>query len=497
MKQQFLLQSLFISLLLTLLWGCSDETITSVIDGDKQSERLTVIVTDGGYIPSEGEDPLTRVKEEDYKTTFTTGDKIGLYAVKNNAIITGYNNICLTLAADGKWTPPIGTELFYEGADATYYAYYPYQPSLASALVPSATDADGFFANVVAQWTPATDQGNYAKYTASDLMTGIGAVSGTPGSTHTLSFTFTHQMALMVMDLPKTKYVLSTDASYTWLTDALDTEFNGFSPYHLDAGVYRYLIKPSQTNIFLSGSYTNASSKTNEWGLTPTIATGNYKSFKVDNGNTVNMTYTLAAGDFYMKNGALVTKDKTKLTEEEQANCIGIVFKTGAYSGDNVADYDNSISSIHAYVVALNVSSSGPWGIANDKSDTGANDLYRGYYNTKTLLAYYKSLSSFAAKSADDYNMTCPLGEGKSKWYLPAEKQLEEIYTLWKNGTLNFLKAGASTDFYPNGSGNYWLHSSTGIAGGTARVLVVHGGGWVGDLYDRSNGANVRSIFAF
>lgn len=497
MKQHFLFQSLFIGLLLTLLWGCSDETITSVTDSEKQSERLTVIVTDGGYTASAGEDPLTRAKEEDYKTTFTAGDKIGLYAVKNNAIMTGCNNVCLTLAADGKWTPPTGTEIFYEGADATYYAYYPYQPSLAGALVPSATDTDGFFANVVAQWTPATDQGNYAKYTASDLMTGKGTVSGTPGSTHTLSFTFTHRMALMVMDLPKAKYALSTDANYTWLADALDTEFNGFSPYHLDAGLYRYLIKPSQTNIFLSGSYTNASSTTNEWGITPTIAPGNYKSFKVDNGNTVNnVTHTLAVGDFYMKNGALVVGSKAELTEEEQANCIGIVFKVGAYSGDIVADYDNSILGIHAYVVALDGIPGGPWGKANDKSDTGANDLYRGYYNTKTLLVYYKSLSSFAAKAADDYNMTCPLGAGKSKWYLPAEKQLGDIHALWKDGTLNFLKAGASADFYPNGSGNYWLHSSTGIVGGTARVLSVHVN-IIGDLSDRSNEAHVQSVFTF
>nr|WP_302829182.1 fimbrillin family protein [uncultured Bacteroides sp.] len=427
MKQHFLFQSLFIGLLLTLLWGCSDETITSVTDSEKQSERLTVIVTDGGYIASAGEDPLTRTKEEDYKTTFTAGDKIGLYAVKNNAIITGCNNVCLTLAADGKWTPPTGTEIFYEGADATCYAYYPYQPLLAGALVPSATDADGFFANVVAQWTPATDQGNYAKYTASDLMTGKGTVSGTPGSTHTLSFTFTHRMALMVMDLPKAKYALSTDANYTWLADALDTEFNGFSPYHLDAGLYRYLIKPSQTNLFLSGSYTNASSTTNEWGITPTIAPGNYKSFKVDNGNTVNnVTHTLAVGDFYMKNGALVAKNKAELTEEEQTNCIGIVYKVGAGNGDSLSDYGGKLTTIHGYVLALQQSWQ-VWGDASRIFVTGDGGSHFGYKGTQILLtaAATESKSFPACMYCVNYKPATPTGI-TSGWYYPATAQMRE-----------------------------------------------------------------------
>lgn len=497
MKQQFLFQSLFIGLLLAGLWGCSEETIHSIAgDGsDRQNERLTINVTDGGYAASAGEKPLTRAKEEGYKTIFTTGDKVGLYVVKNNAIITGYDNICLTLSADGTWTPPAGTELFYEGAAAAYYAYYPYQADMTGKVTATGGNVTGFFKPLTDGWTPATDQSDYARYTAQDLMTGACTISNNPGNTRTLTVGLTHRMGLVIMNLPKAKYSLSTDASYTWLGNALNTKFNGFAPRQLDAGIFHYLVNPAQATLLL-GTFSNSNSSTSEWSITANVAAGNYKTYTVDNGATVNeMTHTLTVGDFFMKNGTIVAGSKATLTAEEKANCIGIVFKIGAYSGDNVADYGNSLSGIHAYVVALNVVGSSPWGKANDKSNTGANDYNRGYYNTKTLLVYYNSLSSFAAKTADNYNVTCPLGEGKSKWYLPANYQLWDICTLWKNGTLNFLKAGASTDFY-SGSGNYWLHSSTGINNGTARVLAIHENR-MGDLADRSNGASIRPIFTF
>src|SRR5690606_26063089 len=124
------------------------------------------------------------------------------------------------------------------------------------------TDAAEFFADVVSSWTPGTEQGTYADYTAQDLMTAKGTASG-----KNLFFSMQHQMALVVIDLPRTKYSLSTDINYTWIADALDLQFTGFAPCRMDDGTYRYLVKPA-TSPSLSGSYTNATPATAEWTFT-------------------------------------------------------------------------------------------------------------------------------------------------------------------------------------------------------------------------------------
>lgn len=456
MKQQFLSLSLFIGLLLAMLCGCSDETIMPAADGERQGGRLTVNVTYGSYTASAGEEePLTRVKEEGYKTTFTAGDKIGLYAVKNNAIITGYNNVCLTLAADGKWTPPAGTDIFYEGSDAVYYAYYPYQEAPpAGTLVPSSADADGFFANVVAQWMPAADQSSYAKYTASDLMTGKGTMSGTPGNTHTLSFTLTHRMALVILNLPKAKYSLSTDADYTWQADAVDTEFNNFAPRQLDIGVFHYLVNPAQATLTLSGSFSNDDASTSEWYIAADVAAGNYKTYKVDNGNAVNdVSYTLAIGDFFMKNGAIVPGSKETLNEMEQANCIGIVFKVGAGTQDNASRYDGKLTAIHGYVVSLDQANRS-WG-DNSKSWTNSSWYeYEGYVYTKILLEGMAQGKSFPACLWCVEHKPEPTGI-TSGWHFPSLNPVTDFVTTTLNTYLQKIPGSTAIS-----SSGYYMSAS-------------------------------------
>lgn len=433
MKQHFLFQSLFIGLLLTLLWGCSDETITSVTDSEKQSERLTVIVTDGGYIASAGEDPLTRAKEEDYKTTFTAGDRIGLYAVKNNAIITGCNNVCLILAADGKWTPPTGTELFYEGANATYYAYYPYQAGMAGKVTTTATDADGFFKPLADGWAPAIDQSDYARYTASDLMTGKCTISNNPGSTRTLTVGLTHQMAMAVVNLTRTKYTLNTDANYTWFTYPDDIEFNGYIPYQANDGSFRYLVKPGQASPILSGSYSNAASATTEWYMTANIAKGNYKNYNVDGAMYAELTHTLTVGDFYMKDGSLISASKATLTDREQANCIGIVFKVGVGAQDDISKYGGELLAIHGYVLSLDQDNL-IWGDTSKGWTNTSMDSYEGYAYTQQILPGIAEGKSFPACSWCVNHTPIPTGM-TTGWYFPSCQQVLDFVA--NSATLN------------------------------------------------------------
>ncbi len=424
MKQYISFPSLLFGLLLAGLWGCADDTNlpSEGSDNDGQGTLLTVNVVDNGYLASAGEAPTTRAQEEGYKTTFIAGDKIGLYVQSYYGDNT--ENICLTLSADGKWTPPAGTTLAYEGVKTTYYAYYPYQTDMTN-KVRYGTNADDFFMPLVKEWIPAADQSSYAKYTAQDLMIGKGTISGTPGSTRTLTFTLSHRMALVLLDLPKAKYTLSNDAGYTWLTDALNTGFYGFSPYHLGAGAYRFLVNPWKTNLLFSGTYTDASAAPKEWELKPGITAGKYKTYTVDNGAVVNnVSHVLQSGDFFMKDGSLLAASRTELNEEEQANCIGIVFRIGTGSSDAVDNYEGKLTTIHGYVLALQQSWQ-TWGDGSRVFGTGTSGgAELGYKSTQMIMAAAASESrSFPACFYCVNYTPAPTGV-TSGWYYPTTGQM-------------------------------------------------------------------------
>lgn len=288
--------------------GCSEEdTLPGGTTTTPDSARcpMTISVADGGYTANDPSAPATRAVEDGYTTRFTTGDRIGLYAVKNNAIVA--SNICLTATESGSggaggngivWTG----DAYYEGAGTIYFAYYPYKEGLTGDLVASATNASEFFANVVSAWTPATDQSTYAKYTAQDLMTGSGTLDGKqPDGTYPLSFNLTHAMALVVIETPVTKYTLADKEGNSlpdYYTPAPDTKFYGFTPYSPSVGTYRLLVKPAQSAASdLMGSYTAANGNTKEYAITQSsIAAANYALYKVDNAAVTEKSHTLQAG---------------------------------------------------------------------------------------------------------------------------------------------------------------------------------------------------------
>lgn len=464
----------FITIALSFLMAaCTAEEATTP---QEQGVPLSITVSAEGFVPTNN---VTRATDKEYATNFVSGDQIGVFAISEEGVVLDAN---VPYQCNGTTWAPVDADNAihqYHYAGVTYFAYYPYSSAMDNAVNE---------AGIISSFTPKTDQSTQTAYSASDLMTGTGTVAN-----EKLNVSLSHKMSLIVIRPEGDKYIAG-DYEYRSLYTTITAQQVGnvTAGYEPGDGTIRYLI-PANTSANISIEYTTMETASPAYSTVLNPTAGKYYKYNIQTGGVQNNTFI--AGDFYMVNGSILPK-ATTLTTSQQKNCIGIIFKVGAYSGDTVDDYDNSILNIHAYVVALDGIYGGPWGEANDKSDTGANDLYRGYYNTKTLLAYYKDLSFFAAKAADDYNMACPLGEGKSKWYLPAEKQLEDIYTLWTNETLNFLKAGASADFYPNGRDNYWLHSSTGIAGGTARVLAVHIK-IIGNLTDRSNVATIRIIFTF
>lgn len=267
---------------LVLVSACSQDDNSLVMNTDS-AQTFSITVADGGYAPTAGEKSGTRATENSYTTQFTAGDNIGVYAVKDGAVVTDVNNLCLVATDDDKggitWKTTEGKNPLYI-PDAIYYAYYPWQSAtyMADKVTVPASEANTFFNPLISGWSPGTKQTTYSEYTASDLMIANSTPSG-----KTLSFSMQHCMALVVIALP-----YKTNADGTPLP-ASDTKFNDFTPCWMSStGTYRYLIRPATTQT-LSGSYTNATPATVEWQFSANVSAGQYKKYTVDNAIIIPM----------------------------------------------------------------------------------------------------------------------------------------------------------------------------------------------------------------
>lgn len=536
-----------------LLTGCSENELPGNENTDTNHTTFTIEVSDGGYAPAAGEKPDTRATENGYATQFTAGDKIGVFAVKEGAIVDGVNNLCLVATAE---TDTDGSSLVWktEGgetpiipAGAAYYAYYPWQSNdkIADKVNALATGVDDFFADVISGWTPDTNQGTYTAYTGSDLM----IASGTPSGKN-LSFSMQHKMALVVIDLPKTKYTLTnangTTLSNDYIADGVpDTKFNGFTPCRMSDGTYRYLINPAATEN-LSGSYTNATSATAEWQFEASVTAGQYRKYVVDDGTIIEKTHQLQAGDFFMKDGTLLGKDATP-TDAQQAACIGIVYWVGDIKGDNYTLLDSKFpSGTHGLVVSLwdmpgpdngdvNMTwtyggyefvddwlRSTTWMGGNSRPDDFSSiqvtDKMQGYANTIALKEYNNYVESESedgygpesnkrvkpVKGLDAFETVHPSPLNSSGWYWPSVYELQYVRwgqdngegTTGKDKILNpqIQKVRGSNVF---GNGNYWS-STEGSYNRNYAWYVPFRNGSVGNYGSKDYSAyRVRPLLAF
>lgn len=477
LKQRSLLVMLLLSVIAGLgLTSCSGDDLES--NPSDNNSRFYVSVADAGY-NSASNGIHTKSSEQGYTTEFTAGDKIGVFAVKNNQIIAEVNNLCLT-ATDNNgalvWKDAGGNApLKFDGA--VYYAYYPYQSSLTGTLVLTATDADSFFANVVSNWTPSTDQGVYTKYTAQDLMTAQGVISNSE-----LSFAMQHEMALAVIELPGTKYEFSnTNPSVPdYVIDPQDSRFDSYKPCKMADGMYRYLVKPGSSNK-LTGSYTNASNAAKGWELNPAgISSGSYKTFKVDGGiANIISGYNLQVGDYMLKDGSLVSKDAT-LTSTQQSNSIGIVFWL-----------DPANSGKHGKVVSLNETTNTRW--ANTNAITGAGDASNGLVNMQTIYTLTNNFTNYPAfawvHSLNSINEDYQNPNAVGVWYLPAKYELLMLYNAKSavNGKLSTFSGS-------NSLSEYWYWSSTEVSSLANSIHFENGGTW---MDTKINSYCVRAVLTF
>lgn len=433
------------------LCGCQKDDLAPQAGSNPQGE-LQITVTDGGYTGNAitysngtwSEQPPTRATENGYKTTFTEGDQVGFYAVKSGALTA--TNVCLTLTS-GVWTPPDGTKL---PADADrYFVYYPYKSSPGT-VTNAATDADAFFANVIAAWALTTNQSG-TNYTAKDLMVGSGTLGATPvNGKYPLNVTLTHKMGLAVIKLP---------GGVTSIT------FNGFTPYTVTANSeYRYLVKPA-TSSKLIGTFVDGG-EARGYIINATIEAGKYKTYNVQG------KPRYAIGDPY----------------PDATNPIGVVFwldeNDPTYNPANKKGLKGKIVSLDEPIENWNSGNeAGKLKWSTEQVTTGATSTSDGAANTIaiTQTANYSSTVYPAVAWCVEKNTG-----GVTGWYLPAKDELLTLYYVITTVNSSLQTVGA-TELSPR---QYWSSTEDDS---TYSFAVHFGGGTTYSTQKRST-YNLRCV---
>lgn len=321
MKQYKFLSTALLLAAMVAWSSCSNEdeslSVTSGTGG------LVINVSDAGM--GNAESAVSRaVTDLNYNTTFEVGDCIGLFAVKDNSILSDINNMKVEYTKEG-WKSV--TELQYDATlkEATYYAYYPYDENLSINSVNS-----DFFAMLVAGWNLGTDQSTKKNYLAADLMTSSGStVVKSEKGEFMIQLNMSHRMSLVVVSLPGTEYRFTNPELQGTTYAVKPTGDVGFyrgaiegskeiKPYRAEDGTYRMLVKPAESPDII-GVLGNV-----KYEIKNSVAEGKYKRFLVDGGSQVK-EYELKVGDYYCADGNLVSRD----SEEKPDDCIGIVYYVG------------------------------------------------------------------------------------------------------------------------------------------------------------------------
>ena len=156
-----------------------------------------------------------------------------------------------------------------------------------------------------------------------------------------------------------------------------------------------------------------------------------------------------------MQDGSLVAEDQT-LTDEEQAKCIGIVYRIGTGDSDAVENYEDKLTAIHGYVLALQQSEQ-TWGDASDVFGIGKSSTAElGYKSTRMIMAAAADGSKSFPACSYCVNYT-PVSTGiTSGWYYPTIGQVQNFATKAGSNGINTQLgkiSGAVTC--------YWSYSSS------------------------------------
>lgn len=449
------------NLFCTVLVACS-LLVASCSQNDEIMERqdilegsIHIMVADAGV---QGDAETRAVTDAQYRTTFSDGDKMGIYAVKNGTVVADISNARLIYHTASGWSLDADqsiTSLEYtkELAGATFYAYYPYQETITGFDASQVSPFDG----VISAWT--IGDGNSVDlsgedYTKYDLMTGTSTpVKNQMGNDYTLSFSMTHALGMVVINLPPAKVYNFTNSEFTdeqrkYAIPVINPTFavqygveaaKAVTPYS-DGENYRILVKPEQCTV--SGTF-NDGAKTYSIN-DKTIAGGKYALYTIDKTNQTPIEQELSIGDYYCSDGSLIKA--SELQEGDKTNVIGVVYFVGnpQPSASNAEYADKDIlkkeysGCIHGAVLALDDASETASAFSSSEAIYGLNTDIEGYIsaglNETTVLGYNNTkLAQLMGESKgcevfmsilSGYQALAPATS--TGWYLPS------IYEFWK-----------------------------------------------------------------
>lgn len=298
------------------------------------------------------------------------------------------------------------------------------------------------------------------------------------------------------------------------ITDVADSKFKAVVPNEISQ-LAGYSVIGIETDGFISDATTGFSITYTKGTVSDGIDFEGMcdRERTVDSGaNTVTFSFTNIRSDIklaympeYMEVGYYFYNDGT-YGDTYNDNAVGIIYKIGQHSTDNVNNYQGTgITEIHGYVVALddekNSSSTsafkwkeGAGALHSDEYPEigiagGNTSKYIGYQNTKYLIEKAASQDGTtvpAASTSTEKNSQSVIN-CTSGWYLPSHTQLKDLESL----------AGFSGQGYAALDGTYWDSSFDGDA--NAYIVVFDSGAISSpDFYRAVNSdQKVRLILTF
>lgn len=494
--------------------ACTQEDINKT--GADGRQPITITVTDCGYSNMKSKDqPSTRTTENEFKTVFTAGDACGLYVVNNGEIT--HNNVKITAYDAGisdniVWKTE-GEYITSQTGEESYFLYYPYQENMTGKIVLTDASDDEFFAPLISKWQIKLDQSDYKTgYSASDLMTAKGNVT-TDGKAVSISFNMRHQTLMYRLEVPKIEYQFTNNGLSNY-TVSYTLDFLGDAKAcQMPDGTYRFLINeqditsPDNMTI-LYISYDNDTKRKILGPLPAEGFRGMYMNALIDGAGTIEKSHTLQAGDYFMKDGTLISRDE-QLTDTQKSNCIGIVVYVGHNQND---DSDYNLSGIgeekcHGYVAALQDATEekcvwGPCGVelglfqSKEINNLENPDTeWNGYVHTQAIIntagneenltiIYPATYHAVAA-----YENIFPSPIKSSGWFLPSIGQMLTI-----KAQNEYIQAAGGNELKTD---SYWSSTECSDGSGNNSVISMDNNSKVSKTTKNETFCIVRPILTF
>lgn len=482
--------------------GTADWTVGQ--GGDIESEdNLEISVSDAGSAATKA------YTDESFRTTFEKGDKVGVFAIRNGAVLPNINNRALTFnGSEWEFDSKVNYNATMQGA--VFHAYYPYSEE----AVADAGAADPFAA-MAEGWTVPYDQSTQKKYHACDLMTASATPVEKDGKFH-LDFGMTHRMGMLQISLPKTAYVFTnTDPELE------DYVLTGWSAAEYSASIgsepavailplmdeasqsHRFIVKPG-TPVNISATFSrDGAPKKFSLSLQQGIGAGVCEPYRVDGGYRKTVM-ELKVGDYYCTDGSLVPYDGSVPAPE---NAVGVVYMVGTPAAVSTSEPDFTHGLVYSLARQKRPAVEGDpgkyskfegdeyvsvFGLAQDKNydyssiglstgDHNKTDL-NGYGYTKSWMLYNGELGMNAIflASIQAYREANPLPEGMTtEWYLPSYDEFVKIAENKEalDASLAHASAEASFEGAATGDKKYFRGHWTSSLRSTGAVVnyYVHG----------------------